>query len=105
MATPAAALPLPRGSVGFRDPTTAIVAAVALVALGVIPWAATGGPSALGLLVAPDRWPHYHAVLALGPLFIAALLTLGFGWLGVATVTALTAGIGLAWGFAQGFLA
>ena len=105
MATPAAALPLPRGSAGFRDPTTAIVAAVALVALGVIPWAATGGPSALGLLVAPDRWPHYHAVLALGPLFIAALLTLGFGWLGVATVTALTAGIGLAWGFAQGFLA
>jgi iron(III) transport system permease protein len=105
MATPAAALPLPRGSAGFRDPTTAIVAAVAIVALCVIPWAASGGASALGLLVASDAWPHYHAALALGPLFVAALLTLVFGWLGVAPVTALTAGAGLAWGFAQGFLA
>ena len=105
MSTPAAALPVPGGAAGFRDRVTALVAAVAVIALAVVPWAASGGASALALATAGARWPHYAATLALGPLFLAAVSTLLFGWLGVANVTALAAGFGLAWGLLQGFVA
>ena len=105
MATPAAVLPLPGGSAGFRDASTAAIGAVALVALCIVPWASSGGASALRLLVSSDPWPHYHAALALAPLFIAALVTVVCGWLGLAAATVGAAGIGLAWGFAQGFFA
>jgi iron(III) transport system permease protein len=105
MATPAAALPVPGAATGYRDTPTALIAAVGLGALAVVPWSATGGNSALGLVLSGAKWPHYAAVVALGPMFAAAIATLLFGWLGVARLTALSAGFGLAWGFAQGFVA
>ena len=105
MATPAAALPAPGTGVGLRDLTTPLVAALGVAALAVAPWAADGGSSALGLVLSGARWPHYAAPIALGPLFVAALAALVGGWLGAARLTALAAGFGLAWGFAQGFAA
>jgi iron(III) transport system permease protein len=105
LATPAAALPVPGGAAGFRDLPTAVIAAVCVLALAIVPWAAEGGASALGLIASGAKWPHYAATLALAPLFAAAVATLLFGWLGSAKVTALAAGSGLAWGLAQGFVA
>ena len=87
MSTPAAALPVPGGAAGFRDRPTALIAAVAVIALAVVPWAASGGASALALAASGAKWPHYAATLALGPLFLAAVATLIFGWIGVAIAT------------------
>ena len=106
MATPAAAWSAPRdGGSGARDHTFALIAALGLAALAVVPWSAGGGASALGLVLAGAAWPHYAAVAALGPLFVAALATLAFGWFRAARMAAFAAAFGLAWGFAQGFVA
>ena len=105
MATPAATLPLPGAAADFRDTPTAIIAALTLVALAAIPWAATGGLPAAGLVVSGAKWPHYAASVTLGPLFAAAVVALVCAWLGSARATAIAAGFGLAWGFAQGFVA
>ena len=106
MATPAAALPgtYPTGR-GAHDPVTALIAALGLGALAAVPWSIDGGSSALGLVVAGAKWPRYSATLALAPLFVAALAMLACGWLRIARLAALAAGFGLAWGFAQGFIA
>jgi iron(III) transport system permease protein len=105
LATPAAALPAPGPRVGTRDLTTPLIAALGLGALAAIPWAADGGSTALGLVLSRARWPHYAATIALGPLFVAALAALVSAWLGAARLTALASAFGLAWGFAQGFVA
>ena len=105
MATPAAALSASGPRVGIRDLTTTLIAAVGLGALAGIPWAADGGSAALGLVLARARWPHYAATIALGPLFVAGLAALVSAWLGAARFTALASAFGLAWGFAQGFVA
>ena len=64
----------------MRDPTTPLAAALALGALTLVPWAADGGPSALGLVLAGThaKWPHFAASLALAPLVAAALAALAF---------------------------
>ena len=90
-----------------RDATTAIVAAIGLGALALLPWALDGGPSALTLAVAGAhaKWPRFAATASLAPLFVAALAGIGFAWRGSARDAALASGLGLAWGLAQGFVA
>jgi len=105
MATPAAILPTPSARDGHRDRTTSLIAAIALVALAVVPWAADGGTPALGLIISRAKWPHYAAALALGPLVAAAIVAIAGGLLRAHRVTAIAAGLGLAYGFAQGFVA
>ena len=105
MATPAAALPAPDTRFGHRDLATPLIAALALAALSLVPWAASGGAPALGLIASRAKWPHYAAAIALGPLVVAALVALIGGWFRAHRVTAIAAGFGLAWGFAQGFVA
>ena len=105
MATPAAALPVPHGVAGLRDVPTAALAGAALAALAVVPWAASGGSSALALMLSNAKWPHYAAALALAPLLVAALATLIAGFAGLARATAVAAGFGLVWAFGQGFIA
>jgi iron(III) transport system permease protein len=105
MATPAAILPTPAVRVGHRDRVTPLIAAVALVALAVVPWAVDGGLPALGLIVSSAMWPHYAAAVALGPLVVATTVATAGGWLRAHRVTAIAAGFGLAYGFAQGFVA
>src|SRR2546428_3722739 len=80
-----------------RDRVTIVVAAVALVALFIAPWAAGGGPSAFGraLAGASSMWP----------LIAAAAALLLCAWWGRATMTALAAALGLAWAFGAGFAA
>ncbi len=80
-----------------RDRATVVVAAVALVALAVVPWAATGGASALLRAVSGEAllWP---VVLA----SVAALVFAGWGrdaW------TAAAAALAVAWGIGSGFAA
>ncbi len=105
MATTAAALPLPGAAASVRDTPTAIIAALTLVALAAIPWDANGGSPALGLVVSGATWPRYATSVALGPLFAAAIVALAAAGLGSARATAIAAGVGLAWGFGQGFVA
>src|SRR5256886_452759 len=80
-----------------RDRATIVVAAVALVALFIAPWAAGGGPSAFGraLAGASSMWP----------LIAAAAAVLVCAWWGRETMTALVAALGLAWAFGAGFAA
>ncbi|HKU84737.1 MAG TPA: hypothetical protein VJV77_00195, partial [Casimicrobiaceae bacterium] len=105
MATPAAVLPAPGARAGHRDRPTPLIAAIALVALAVVPWAADGGAPALGLIVSRAKWPHYAAAIALGPLIVASIVAIAGGWLQAHRVTAIAAGFGLAYGFVQGFVA
>ena len=107
MATPipAAALPVPRVRGGRRDITASVIAAIALVALAGLPWSAEGGASALGLVLRAAKWPHYAATISLGPVIVAAIAMLASAFTGVARATALAAGAGLAWSFAQGLVA
>src|SRR5690349_2461636 len=106
MATPAAALP---GTVPTRgsahDPVAALIAVAGIVALAVIPWSLDGGSSALTLIVSGAKWPRYAASVALGPLFVAAIVMLVAGFLRSPRIAALAAGVGLVWGFAQGLIA
>ena len=105
MATPAAALPTPGARIGHRELATPLIAAIALAALAVVPWAADGGAPALGLIVSRAKWPNYAAAIALGPLFVAALVALVGAWFKAHRLTTIAAGFGLAYGFAQGFVA
>ena len=100
MVTPAlatAALAPPVFVPTARDRATIGVAAVALAALAVLPWATTGGASALLRAMSGEhaQWP---------PL-IAALSTLFSAWRGLDRVTAIAAGIAVAWSFVAGFAA
>ncbi|HEX6137041.1 MAG TPA: hypothetical protein VF059_05255, partial [Casimicrobiaceae bacterium] len=109
MATPApaAALPVPGPRWGRRDLATPLTAAAALAALALLPWAADGGPTALGLVAAGTyaKWPHFAATLSLAPLLVAAAAAAALAWRGFAGATALAAGFGLAWAFGQGLAA
>jgi iron(III) transport system permease protein len=80
-----------------RDRATAVIAAVALAALVIVPWAATGGPSALvrALSGATSLWP----------LVAAGLATLLFATWGRDAWTAVAAAFALAWGIGSGFAA
>jgi len=80
-----------------RDRATAVVAAVALAALAIVPWSAASGPSALLLAFSGQGifWPLVAATLA----------TLVFAALGKDTWTAWAAAIAVVWGFGSGFAA
>ena len=80
-----------------RDRATAIVAAIALAALAVLPWALGGGASALLRAAggAASFWPPVAAAAA------AAL----FAWRGLDRATAAAAAIAVLWAFAAGFAA
>ena len=80
-----------------RDRATIGVAAVALAALAVLPWAANGGSSALLRAISGEyaQWP----------LLIAALAVLVCAWRGLDRATAIAAGFAVAWTFAAGFAA
>src|SRR5437773_8251968 len=97
MSSPAATLAPPAFVQSSRDRATIVVAAVALVALFIAPWAAGGGPSAFGraLAGASSMWP----------LVAAAAAVLLCAWWGRATMIALAAALGLAWAFGTGFVA
>jgi iron(III) transport system permease protein len=106
VATPAAALPAQkRRAAGGHDAVLAVIAALTLGALVAVPWSIDGGPAALGLITGQSRWPNYAAAPSLAPLFVAALAMLVLGWLQAARWTAVAAGFGLGWAFAQGFVA
>src|SRR5690348_8278362 len=106
MATPLTApLPAARRRIAARDSTTAVLAAVALAALALLPWAMDGGPSALRLAFAvASKWPHYPAASALAPVIVASIATLAFAWLGLTRATVFAAGAALAWALGQGFV-
>ena len=80
-----------------RDRATAVVAAFAVVVLAIVPWAATGGASALmrALAGATSLWPTIAAALA----------TLVFAWVGNDRGTAAAAAFAVIWSFAAGFAA
>lgn len=80
-----------------RDRATAVVAAFSLVALAVVPWAATGGPSAL--------LRAFSGESLLWPLLAASLATLLFAAWGRDVWTAAAAALALAWGIGSGFAA
>jgi iron(III) transport system permease protein len=107
LATPiAASLPLARGGAVPRDWASPLFAGVALAALALLPWAMSGGTSALGLMAGnAAKWAKYAAVASLAPVVLATALALTASWFSVARLTALFAGIGVASAFAQGFLA
>src|SRR4051812_15479545 len=77
MANPAATTTLPFAhrapARAARDKVTAIIAALGLAALALLPWGIEGGPSAWSLAFIPSaQWPDYRATLSLAPLLIAA---------------------------------
>ena len=80
-----------------RDRATAVVAAVALVALAVVPWSGISGPSALLRAVSGEAlfWP----------LLAASLATLLFAAWGRDAWTAGAAAVAIAWGIGSGFAA
>ncbi len=80
-----------------RDRATVVVAAAALAALAALPWAATGGASALSRAAS--------GALAYGPLIVGALAVLVLSWLGHDRATATAAGLTVAWGFVESFAA
>jgi iron(III) transport system permease protein len=78
-----------------RDRATAIVAAFALAALAIVPWAATGGPSAL--------LRAFSGESLLWPLLAASVATLLFAAWGRDAWTSGAAALALAWGIGYGF--
>ncbi len=94
MATPAALL-APVFVPATRDRVAIAVAATALVALGALPWALGGGPSALMRAVAGSaaHWPLLLAAVALG---ITA-------WRGLDRASVAVCAFALAWAFGHAF--
>ncbi len=80
-----------------RDRVTILVAAVALLALVLLPWALDGGPPALLRALRGE--------IALWPTLVAALLSVLCAWRGLDRATATAAAIGVLWTFAAGFAA
>jgi iron(III) transport system permease protein len=97
VASRAAALAPAAFAPSSRDRATIVVAAVALAALCIVPWAAGGRPSALMLALsgATSQWP----------LIAAATAVLLFAWWGRDTGVAIAAALALAWAFGAGFAA
>jgi iron(III) transport system permease protein len=83
-----------------RDWITPALAALALLALALLPWGA-GSPSALGWLVAgaDPRWAAFDARLVLGPFVLATLAALGSSWFARDRATVAATLAGLAWIF------
>ena len=90
---PAAAVFVPLA----RDRATIGVAAIALAALAVVPWALSGGSSALLLA--------FKGNAALWPTIVAALVCVACAWRGFDRATAAVAGFAVIWTFAAGFAA
>jgi len=80
-----------------RDRLTAVVAAIALVALAVLPWALGGGASALARA--------HGGAAAFWPLVAAAAGAALFAWRGLDRATAGIAAFAVLWAFAAGFAA
>jgi len=80
-----------------RDRVTAVVAAAALAALAILPWAAGGRASALSFALS--------GTASMWPLFAAAVAVLGFAHGGRDTPTAIAAAFAVAWSLAAGFAA
>ena len=78
-----------------RERVTAIVVAVSLGALAVVPWAMGGGPSALARALGGAQ--------SLWPTIVAAIVALVSAWRGHDRATAAAAGFAVAWTFAAGF--
>ena len=80
-----------------RDRATIVVAAVAVAALAVLPWALAGGPSALARALggAATMWP----------LLTASALAVVTAWRGFDRATALLSGGAVLWTFAVAFAA
>jgi iron(III) transport system permease protein len=76
-----------------RDRVTVYVAAVAVIALCVLPWAAAGGPSAL-LRAVGGAWEQWV-------LFAGAAATLACAWLERDRATAFVAGASVSWALAS----
>jgi len=79
----------------MRDRATAVVAAVAMIAVAFAPWSGTSGPSAL--VRAYSGEPLYW------PLVAASLAVLVFAALGRDAWTAAAAAFAVAWGLGSGF--
>jgi iron(III) transport system permease protein len=80
-----------------RDRTTALIAAIAVVALVALPWAAGGGPSAFTrALAAPE---------AFAPIVVGAAVAFVLAWLGRDVGTAVASGAAVAWTFGAGLAA
>ena len=93
-----ASTPAPPGfAPAARNRATLWVAAVALAALALLPWAANGGASALLLA--------FGGNVALWPLLLAAVALAVASWRGHAAAAAVAAGFGITWAFAAGFAA
>ena len=60
---------------------------------------------ALALVLSGAKWPRYAAAVALGPLFVAAVVMLAAAFMRSARIAAIAACFGIVWGFAQGFVA
>ncbi|MDQ2962262.1 MAG: iron ABC transporter permease [Pseudomonadota bacterium] len=80
-----------------RDRATLVVAAFALAALVIAPWAAGGGPSALVRALS--------GATSLLPVVAAAVAVLLFAWRGRETGVAVAAALAVAWSFGVGFAA
>jgi len=78
-----------------RDRATAYVAAFAVVALAVLPWALSGGPSAAALAAA--------GATAMWPLIAAAVAAFVLAWLGHDRGTAVASALGVLWALGAGF--
>jgi len=79
------------------DRTTIVVAAIGVAALALLPWAATGGPSAFARAFAGET-----PALALCAL---AVLVVAFAWRGMDRAVAVLAALALVVAFGAGFLA
>ena len=80
-----------------RDRATALIGALAVIALIALPWAVGGGPSALTSALGGAR--------SFWPLIIGAVAALTFATLGRDTGTAVASGMALGWAFLAGFAA
>jgi iron(III) transport system permease protein len=80
-----------------RDRATAVVAAVAVAALAIAPWALGGGASALSRALA--------GATSFWPLLVAAALAVFTAWRGSDRATAALCGAAVAWAFASAFAA
>jgi len=80
-----------------RDRATALIGALAVIALIALPWAVGGGPSALTSALGGAR--------SFWPLIIGAVAALAFATLGRDTGTAVASGMALGWAFLAGFAA
>jgi iron(III) transport system permease protein len=92
-----AALAAPVFVPAARDRVTPAVAAVALAAIVVLPWALGGGASAL--------WRAAGGAAAFWPLIAGAVAALVLAWRGNDRATAYVSGASVLWAFAAGFAA